>query len=220
VTSTPRVIAIDGAAGSGKTTLARALARALDLAYLNTGLMYRALTEAALDRGVDLDDGEALAELTRRLRFALSSGVQPELEVEGSPPRASLNSERVDAAVSRVARHPEVRELMRRAQRDLGIAGAVVEGRDIGAVVFPDAPVKLFLRADPAARVARRSEERPAPGPEVGRLLHLRDARDSVVNPLEPSAGAIVLDTTDSGPQATLAEALALVRERMPELGA
>ena len=207
------VIAIDGAAGSGKSTLARNLAEILGLPYINTGLMYRALTRAALDRGVDLDDGEALAELTRGLRVHVRGGAPPELEVEGYA-ATMLASDVVDSAVSRVARHPEVRALMCEAQRDLGAGGVVMEGRDIGTVVFPDADVKLFLSALPAAREARRSGERRAADPDVARELRARDARDARVNALEPAPDAVAIDTTYASPTETLDLALAVVRSR------
>jgi cytidylate kinase len=213
--SAPRVVTIDGAAGSGKSTLAKALARALDLPYVNTGLMYRALTRAALDRGVDLDDGDALADLTRGLRFRLSDADPPQLAVEGSTP-AALTTDEVDAAVSRASRHPAVRALMHAAQRELGRAGAVMEGRDIGTVVFPDAPVKLFLRADAAERGARRAEERDGATPEVSSALRARDARDARVAPHVPAPGALTLDTTEATPERTLDLALTIVRERLP----
>jgi cytidylate kinase len=212
----PRIIAIDGAAGSGKSTLARSLARALALPYVNTGLMYRALTRAALDRHVDLDDGEALAILTRGLRARLTSGSQPELEVEGYL-QDVLETDEVDAAVSRASRHPQVRSLMREAQRALGAGGAVMEGRDIGTVVFPEADVKLFLHADPDRREVRRADERGAGGDvarDVARDLRARDAEDSRVNPLHPAADAIPIDTTDATPAATLESALAIVRAK------
>jgi CMP/dCMP kinase len=209
----PRIIAIDGAAGSGKSTLARSLARALALPYVNTGLMYRALTRAALDHHVDLDDGEALAALTRGLKARLTSGPQPELEVEGYPQEVLVTDE-IDAAVSRASRHPQVRSLMREAQRALGVRGAVMEGRDIGTVVFPEADVKLFLHADPERREARRADERDAAGGDVGRDLRARDAEDSRVNPLHPAADAIPIDTTHATPTATLESALAIVRAK------
>jgi CMP/dCMP kinase len=211
----PRIVTIDGAAGSGKSTLARALAGALGLPYVNTGLMYRALALAALVQGVDLDDGEALARLARGLRFRLTDADPSELEVEGST-LADLSTGEVDAAVSRASRHPQVRALMRDAQRELGAAGAVMEGRDIGTVVFPDAPVKLFLQADPAARGARRAGEREGPGLEVASALHARDASDARVHPHVPAEDAVTLDTTDATPERTLDLALTIVRERLP----
>ena len=213
------VIAIDGAAGSGKSTLARGLAEALGLPYVNTGIMYRALTLAALDEGVDPDDGTALARLMSRLRFSLSTGMPPEIEVEGSAPSASLLSDRVEGEVSHVARHPEVRGLMREGQRALGLPGAVVEGRDIGSVVFPDAPVKLFLTAEPDKRGERRAEQRGVNDPEeVEEALLRRDTKDAKVNPFEPAADAVVLDTSDRTVDDTLRDAIAIVRDRLPEL--
>jgi CMP/dCMP kinase len=209
----PRIIAIDGAAGSGKSTLARTLARELALPYVNTGLMYRALTRAALDRHVDLDDGDALAVLTRGLRARLTSGPEPELEVEGYPQEV-LQTDEVDAAVSRASRHPQVRSLMREAQRALGEVGAVMEGRDIGTVVFPEADVKLFLHADPDRRETRRADERAAAGGDVARDLRARDEEDSRVNPLHPAADAVPIDTTHATPAATLESALAIVRAK------
>lgn len=205
------VIAIDGAAGSGKSTLARGLAAALGLPYVNTGLMYRAITRAALDDGVDLDDGEALAALTRRLRVHLTDGMPPELEVEGYPDRL-LHTVEVDAAVSRASRHPAVRSLMRASQRGLGEGGAVMEGRDVGTVVWPDATVKLYLRADARQRAARRARDRGPADTRVTRDLHARDSRDALVNPLQPAPDAVTIDTSDATPEVTLARALEIVR--------
>jgi cytidylate kinase len=208
------IIAIDGAAGSGKSTLARGLAVALGLSYVNTGLMYRALTRAALDAGVDLDDELALAGLTRGLRVHLTDGVPPELEVEGYPPDV-LHTAEVDAAVSRASRHPSVRSLMRASQRDLGEGGAVMEGRDVGTVVWPDATVKLHLRADPRQREARRIRDRGSGETRVAHDLHVRDSRDALVNPLEAADDAVTIDTSDATPDQTLSLALEIVRGRL-----
>ena len=216
--TSPRVIAIDGAAGSGKSTLARGLARALGLPYVNTGTMYRALTLVALEDGVEPDDGPTLADLMSRLRFGMSNGEPPELEIEGSAPSPALESDRVEAQVSTVAKHAEVRALMRAAQRRLGLPEAVVEGRDIGTIVFPDAPVKLFLTAAAQTRVDRRAEERGRAGSNVGESLHLRDERDARVNPFEPAVGAIILDTSDRTVEETMRLAIALAREGIPGL--
>jgi len=213
------VVAIDGAAGSGKSTLARGLAEALGLPYVNTGIMYRALTLAALNGGVDPDDGAALARLMSSLRFSLSSDEPAEIEVEGSAPSSTLLSDRVEGEVSHVARHPEVRALMREGQRALGLPGAVVEGRDIGSVVFPDAPVKLFLTAEPDKRGERRAEQRGVDDPEeVEEALLRRDTKDAKVNPFEPAADAVVLDTSDRTVDDTLRDAITIVRARLPEL--
>jgi cytidylate kinase len=154
-----------------------------------------------------------------RLRFSLSGGIPPELEVEGSSPSSALLSDRVEGEVSHVARHPEVRALMREGQRALGLPGAVVEGRDIGSVVFPDAPLKLFLIAEPDKRGERRAEQRGVTdADEVEEALLRRDTRDAQVNPFEPASDAIVLDTSDRTVDDTLRDAIAVVRDRMPEL--
>jgi cytidylate kinase len=207
------VIAIDGAAGSGKSTLARGLAAALGLPYVNTGLMYRALAASVRRDGCDVDDPEAVLDLARRLRFHLRPGDPSELEVEGYAVD-ELTSPEVESTVSAVSRHPAVRRWMCDRQRALGAEGVVMEGRDIATVVFPDAELKLFLNADPAARAARRAGDRAASSAVVERAIKARDARDSRTNPLEPAAGAVVLDTGALGIEATLREALRLVAER------
>lgn len=215
----PRVVAIDGAAGSGKSTLARSLARALGLPYVNTGLMYRALAAAALRRGVQPGDESNVLGPMRRLRFNLVAGSPDELEVEGYG-LDELMSVEVESTVSAVAGHASVRAHMRRQQRRLGEThGAVMEGRDIASVVFADAPVKLYLRAPSRLRAERRAEERETRSVgEVANALAARDARDARTNPHEPARGAIVLDTSDLDPAQTLEAALAVVRERAPEL--
>jgi cytidylate kinase len=185
------VIAIDGPAGSGKSTLAAALAGRLRLPYVNTGLMYRALALRAIERGVDPDDADGLVRLSKELRFQLGEGPPAVLLIDGAEPDDQLVSLEVEEIVSRVSRHPPVREIMRRAQRGLGAEGCVMEGRDIGTVVFPDADVKLFLSAPPSVRADRRQRERGG-----GEAVAERDALDRRTNPLEPAPGAHVLDTS------------------------
>ena len=220
---TPRLIAIDGAAGSGKSTLARLLATTIGLPYVNTGAMYRALTLAALRLGIDVEDEDALVRLMETLDFTLSSPgpekpqvVPRELWIDGAPPSDELESPDVEANVSAVARHPAVRAAMRAAQRALGEGGAVMEGRDIGTAVFPDAPVKLFLMAAPEERAGRRVEERGSE--QVAGALHERDRRDARVNLLVPAEDAVVIDTSDLDVDDTLRVALAAVAERALEL--
>ena len=213
---TLRVVAIDGAAGSGKSTLARLLARDLRLPYVNTGSMYRALTLAALRGAVDVEDGTALARLMDTLEFTLSSGTDGELLIDGAPPSDDLETADVEASVSTVAKHPPVRSAMRAAQRALGVGGAVMEGRDIGTVVFPDAPLKLFLVAAPDERAGRRVDERDAT--DVAEALHARDRLDARVNPHVPADDAVVIDTSDLSVEGTLRAALDAVADRAPGL--
>jgi cytidylate kinase len=211
-----RVVAIDGAAGSGKSTLARHLARSLGLPHVDTGAMYRALTLAAREAHVDVEDAPALVRVMETLRFRLSSEEPRALLIDDAPPSEALRSPDIEAHVSAVSRHPEVRAAMRAAQRELGERGAVMEGRDIGSAVFPDAPVKIWLEADPAERAGRRVEERGAN--DVAGALHERDRRDARVNPFVPAGDAVVLDTSALDVGATLDAALAAVADRAPEL--
>ena len=229
-----RVVAIDGPAGSGKSTLAEGLARALGLPYVNTGLMYRAATLRALREGVDLEDGPSLAQMARTIRFDLSSRFSPPaVLIDGEPPSPDLVVPEVEVNVSTLSRHPEVRTVLRGEQRRLGSGGAVMEGRDIGSAVFPDAAVKIFLVAAPDERVARRVRERgspqsdgaipassdgPTPTPDV-EALATRDALDEQVNPFVPAPDAVLLDTTGKDPDEVLREALAIARERLEASG-
>ena len=215
---TERVVAIDGAAGSGKSTLARALASKLGLDYLNTGLMYRALAALAARRGVEPGDAAGLMDLMPGLRFRWVGDDPKELEVEGFDEAVLLDVE-VERTVSEVASHPGVRTWMRDRQRALGAAGAVVEGRDIGSVVFPDAAVKLSLMADPDARGRRRAEERAARDADVAEELRERDARDHRTVPLDRlPEGAVVLDTGRLDVEETIRVAMEVIRDRAPEL--
>jgi cytidylate kinase len=214
------LIAIDGPAGSGKSTLARRLAVTLDLPYVNTGVMYRALTLEALRRVIDPHDGPGLATLAGRMRFDLDTTVRPpELVIDGERPDPELTAPHVESTVSEVARHPEVRGVLRAAQRSLCEGGGVVEGRDIGTVVAPDADVKIFLEAEQTERIARRTQERGSSPEPVGRALSDRDALDARTNPLEPAADAVAIDTTGMDADAVYEAALAVVRARLAEAG-
>lgn len=209
------VIAIDGAAGSGKSTLAHRLAAELGLPYVNTGLMYRALALRARREGVSPENAPVLERLARGMRFDLDSSVRPpELRIDGEPPDPALTSAEVESNVSAVSRHLEVREVFRREQRRLALDGAVMEGRDIGSVVAPDADLKLFLRARPDERVGRRALERDKDPEHVARALGARDRQDARTNPFVPAPDAIVLDTTELTPDEVADKALALVRDR------
>jgi cytidylate kinase len=207
------VVAIDGPAGVGKSTLARRMAMELGLPYVNTGLMYRALTAFALREGIDLENGLALRNAAGEIEFDLDLTARPPLlRIDGRAPGDDLVAPEVEANVSEVSSHPAVRELMREEQRRLGRDGAVMEGRDIGSVVFPDADVKIRLEAHPRERVVRRSRER-AEGLDVEESLTARDDLDSKVNPFVAAPGAATIDTTDKDADTVFAEAMAVVRE-------
>jgi CMP/dCMP kinase len=213
--SPPPIVAIDGPAGAGKSTLARSLAHALGVPYVNTGLMYRALAAAAHRDGIDAADAEGLAERARKLRFELDDSDPPELRVDGRGPAEDLTEADVEAMVSQVSSHPSVRSIMREAQRSLGRRGGVLEGRDIATVVFPEADLKVFLTASPEARAARRALERgDRPVASVAR----RDALDARTNPLQPAPGAVVIDATNLSAEDVLRlalDALGWVRPRL-----
>ena len=188
------IVAIDGPAGSGKSTVAAALARRLGFRYLDTGAMYRALTWLALGEHVDPGDGDALAALATE--HPVTFDEDGRVEIDGHDVSAQIRATGIDRVVPLVAAHPEVREVMRERQRALGSEGdVVIEGRDIGTVVAPAAEVKVFLVATEDERARRRSADRP--GADVGELaedLRLRDARDAVNTQTAPDA--IALDTT------------------------
>jgi cytidylate kinase len=208
------VIAIDGPAGSGKSTLARGLAARFGLPYINTGLMYRALTALALERGVAPTDGTALEGLLGDLRFDLDESLDPpELRIDGKEAGEWLTTADVEGAVSTVAGHRSVRRAMAARQRELGGRGAVMEGRDIGTVVFPGATLKVFLDASAEERVRRRGRERPS-APRVGEALVARDSRDARVNPLVPAPGAVRVDSTGRTAQEVLDHVAELLRAR------
>lgn len=189
------IVAIDGPAGAGKSSVARGLAGRLGFHYLDTGAMYRALTWLALHEGVPLDDSPALEALART--HPVTFGDEGGVAIAGQDVTTRIREPEIDAAVPVVARHPEVREVMRRRQRELGRAGdSVIEGRDIGVVVVPDAEVKVWLVADPAVRARRRHLERD--GLEIGELadeLRRRDERDAVNT--HRAADAVEVDTTE-----------------------
>jgi CMP/dCMP kinase len=188
------IVAIDGPAGSGKSTVAVALARRLGFRHLDTGAMYRALTWLALRDSVALEDADALAELARE--HPVSFADEREVSIAGVDVTDEIREVGIDRAVPTVARHTSVREVMRERQRALGAQGdAVIEGRDIGTVVAPQAEVKIFLVADEQERARRREAERPGADPAMlAAELRKRDERDAINT--QPAPDAVVLDTT------------------------
>ena len=189
------IVAIDGPAGSGKSTVALALAHRLGFVHLDTGAMYRALTWLAAREDADLEDGEALARLARGHPITFTS--EGNVEIAGEDVSSGIRAAEIDRLVPAVARHPEVREVMRERQRTLGSVGdIVIEGRDIGSVVAPQAEVKVFLVADEGERVRRRSADRPETSTEsLANDLRERDERDAVNT--QPAEDAVLLDTTE-----------------------
>ncbi len=188
------IVAIDGPAGAGKSTVARRLSERLGFRYLDTGAMYRALTWLALERAAPLDDGDSLGVLAESNPVSFPDG---RVVIAGEDVTEAIRAVRIDRTVSTVARHEAVRRVMRTRQRDLAAeADAVVEGRDIGRIVCPNAEVKIWLEADPRERARRRGADQPeVAGDELAADLERRDERDAVQ--MQPAADAERIDTTE-----------------------
>lgn len=208
------VIAIDGPAGAGKSSVARAVAAVLGLTYLDSGAMYRCLALAALERGMPLDDGEALGELAEGLEIRFEGGrvLLGERDVS-----EAIREAAVSAAASRVSVHRQVREAMVSRQRGLIASGRyVAEGRDIGTVVSPDAPLKVFLIASEEERARRRAAETGEDLADVLEAQRRRDARDREREhgALRAAPDAVELDTTGLALEQVVARVVELARER------
>jgi cytidylate kinase len=213
------VVAMDGPSGSGKSSTARGVARRLGLRYLDTGAMYRAVTWWMLQHGVDVDDAQAVAAAADKP--ALVSGTDPgapTITVDGTDVAGPIRSPEVTGAVSAVSAIPEVRARLLRDQREIiGEGGIVVEGRDIGSVVWPQAEVKVFLSADPAARARRRIAEHAHLGDvstaEAGLLERDKIDAGRATAPLTMADGAVHIDTTAHTLDEVIDRVVALVEE-------
>ena len=206
------IVAIDGPAGAGKSTVARRLAERLGFRYLDTGAMYRALTWLAMRESVDLGEGAKLGELAERYPVELDE--HGRVFIAGTDVTAAIRRSEIDRLVPVVARHSEVRSVMRERQRELAELGsAVIEGRDIGKIVVPDAEVKVYLVADRDIRARRRMAERPDIGADaLATDLRARDESDA--ERMKAADDAITIDTTNLEVEQVVAEIEELVRER------
>jgi len=217
---TRSVIALDGPAGAGKSTVARRVAQALGLLFLDTGAMYRALTWKALEQGLDLTDEDALTRLAEQSQIELvADPAGDRTRIDGQDVTTEIRTPRVTSRVSEVAKVPGVRQVLVRLQQELGRDGGVVaEGRDIGTVVFPKADVKVFLVASPAERARRRAKDLEAAGHPVDLQaleadIARRDEIDSTraVAPLKPAEDAVLIDSDRLTIDEVVAAILALV---------
>jgi cytidylate kinase len=208
------IVAIDGPAGAGKSTVARRLAERLGYRYLDTGAMYRALTWLAMTRDIDLSAGQKLGALAEESPITLDDDRR--VWIDDTDVTAAIRKSRIDRVVPVVARHHEVREVMRTRQRELAEVGdVVIEGRDIGTVVCPGADVKVYLNAERQIRAERRLAERPEIGADaLATDLRLRDQSDA--ERMMPAQDAIQIDTTELDVDDVVRRIEQLVRERQP----
>jgi len=208
------IVAIDGPAGAGKSTVAQRLAERLGFRYLDTGAMYRALTWLALQRGLPLADGTRLGELADE--YPVTMDEQRRAWIADTDVTSSIRKSEIDRMVPVVARHPAVRTVMRTRQRELAEGGdVVIEGRDIGTVVAPDAEVKVYLNADRQIRAKRRLAERPEIGADaLATDLRYRDESDAAR--MRPAEDAIQIDTTELDVEDVVDQIEELVRARQP----
>jgi cytidylate kinase len=230
--SQPMIVAIDGPAGAGKSTVAQRIAEKLGYAYLDTGALYRALAWKALAAGVDPASSTAMSQLCRNTRLTISpaNGDGFVVNVDGRPLTTELRMPEVSRAASQVAALPEVRACLRPVQQAFGrqedLRGVVAEGRDIGTHIFPGAAAKFFLEAEPAERAKRRQQELSRPGEpqdlaQTRRELDERDRRDRQREsaPLVAAPDATVIDTTQLSVEQVVERILAVIAEKAADRG-
>ena len=210
------VVAIDGPAGAGKSTVAKALAHALQLKYLDTGAMFRAVTSLVLTSGIDEHDESAVGAVAENMNLVMDNGL---VVADGTDVTTDIRSIAVTSAVSTVAANSRVRANMRDRQRlwsDVN-RGGVIEGRDIGTVVFPDAVLKVYLTASPRVRAERRVAEAGGDIDEIERSIAERDLKDSTRadSPLQESADSVVVDTSNRSIEDIVGSIVELVVERL-----
>jgi cytidylate kinase len=211
----PLIVAIDGPAGAGKSTIARSLARKLGFTYIDSGAMFRAVALWAMRAGVDLDDLHKLEQLAREARIEFEG--DSKVLLNGEDVTAAIRDPEISKAASKVSIAPGVRRALREEQRRIGsLHSVVMEGRDIGTVVFPDADVKIYLDADPGIRAGRRAQETGAAVNEIAREMVERDRRDRTRSeaPLTQAPDAEYIDTTELSPDEVEEAILRVVRAR------
>ncbi|HET6179405.1 MAG TPA: (d)CMP kinase [Candidatus Sulfotelmatobacter sp.] len=218
------IIAIDGPAGAGKSTIASRLARKLGYVNLESGAMYRALALKAIERDASFDDEAALVKLAENLRIQLEPTIGGNRTLmDGRDVSSRIRERDVSEAASRVSVHPKVREWMVAHQREMGAGGGVVmEGRDIGTKVFPDADLKIFLDADPVVREQRRMEQQKIKGEVAAKVameLRERDRRDRTraASPLVAAKDAVMIDSSGLSEDEVLAQVEALIAEKLKD---